>query len=147
MDINEEVRRLHEMNAIDSARPTRADMIEAFGAKCVERVVDEAGQFVEERYNFITPDMTPEQKQKNWDLFNEMMQKARDLESDKSNRADQGRMDHGVKILRPDGSYYHAGPGMEDQIKNKPGFLPKSRIGKVVYSGALDAVIREGAKK
>lgn len=117
-----------ETQRINDAMPTKAEMVAAFGEGCVEEIKDEAGNVTEVRYYYIREWMSAEQKERNWNLFNEMVAKARGLQCERSDRRDQEKQDTGVVAQGPGGQIIHlSGAHQENHIARKPGWRPVFR--------------------
>lgn len=121
-----QVEKSREIGAIMDAMPSEAEMIEAFGAGCVETMPDG-----EVRYYFIKPWMTEQEKVENWNKFNEMMAAARGMQCERSDRIDQNNQDAGVEAISPGGKIVHlSGEKMENRLAAKPGWKPLTTMKK-----------------
>lgn len=127
MDVQKALEKGAEVQKVSDAMPSKAEMVAAFGADSVEEIKDEAGHVTEVRYYYIRPWMSDEQKQANWNLFNEMVAKARGLEIERSAKQTAEREDNGVKIIHPNGGVMTVGESTENAIARKPGFRPLLR--------------------
>ena len=127
MDVRKLLEKGAEVQKVSDAMPSKAEMVAAFGPGCVEEIKDETGKVTETRYYYIRDWMSDEQKLKNWNLFNEMVARARGLEVERSAKMTAERQDNGVKIIHPNGTVMTVGEHTENVIARKPGFRPLLR--------------------